>query len=191
MVYLPELPWPAEVFLWCGFICEHQCGLIRVEMLDSNWCVLCQVWWLILHVSTSLAMGCPDIWLKIILVCLWRCFWMGLAFELVDWVNRWPFQYGGLILHWRLNRTQRSRGRGMERTFSLFGCLWVGTLVFCLWTWTQSETIPWSLLVVQLTELHTFKHLNLYNCVSQLVTINLPPLFLYLSLDKYSKWDVK
>lgn len=34
-------------------------------------------------------MGCPDIWPNI-LVCLWRCFGVGVTFEYTDWV---PFEY--------------------------------------------------------------------------------------------------
>ena len=73
---------------------------------------ICQLDW---------ATRCPDIQLNIILVCLWGCFWMRLAFESIDWVKQTALSKvgGSHPISWRPQHNKKVNKAQFSPTLSI------------------------------------------------------------------------
>ena len=113
-------------------------------------------------------------------VCLWGFFWMGLTFELVDWVKQIAqHNVSGTIQSTEgLNRT---KGRVRENLLSLTN-IWAGTSVSCLQTWTWAGTYTTVSLCSPACWLQILGLLGLHNYISQCLKINL---FVYVCIYNY------
>lgn len=128
---------------WWGFV------LIYIKHL---------LWWLILCVT--LTRSCVPRYLpKYFWVWLWRCFWMRLAFALVEFVTHATPMWGALIQSSEgLNRT-RVWGKGEFTLFFL--AAWAGHLyspAFGLWL------TPWVLLVPRPSNLDWNLYHQFFGC---------------------------